>query len=219
MKYVKYILLFAIAFFLLRLNSYANTCSYKEQTTLNNDLANIKVTYEVVSNNEINILIYNITNNVYISYTNPETKEENVVYYNNTNNGKYIINKNSKNIEEYNFKIRSNISSCYGNIISTKKIIKPKYNNFYTLEICKEKGLENHSYCQEFITQEINKTEEEVEKTLRDFLSAKVDVITTTKVSEKSFDVKKVITYSISGLLIVAIIITILLIKKKRSEL
>lgn len=217
MRYIKYIMLLIYA--ILSLNVYADACSYKEQTILNNDFSNVKITYEIVNDNKINILIYNITENIYFTFTNPDTSEEESIYYVNTNNGKYVIERTAETLEEYNLKIRSNISSCYGKILTTKKIIKPKYNEYHTLEICENEKLANHSYCQKFITTEINKTESEVIKTLKDYLQVRVDKITTQKVEEQSIDIKKVVTYSSIGLLVVVIIVILLLIKKKRGEL
>ena len=155
MKYMKYALLIIVSFILSNITVEAG-CTYKEKAILNNDFSNVKITNEVVNEDEINVLVYNITENIYLSYINPQTNEEVDISYYDTDDGKYILSRNAESIEEYNFQIRSNFSSCYGNILTTKKIIKPKYNKFYTLEICQEKGLENHSYCQEYITQEIN---------------------------------------------------------------
>lgn len=218
MRQIKYIILFLCTF--LSLNVYANACSYQEQTILNNDFSNVKITYEIVNDNKINILIYNITENIYFTFTNPDTSEEENIYYVNTNNGKYVIERTAEMLEEYSFKIRSNISSCFGKVLTTKNIIKPKYNEYHTLEICKNKQLTNHSYCQKFITSDINKSQNEVIKTLEEYQQVKVEKITTKKViEENNIDVKKVVTYSSIGLLVVAVIVILLLIKKKRGEL
>ena len=179
MKRIKYIVLLVLSFLIFP-NVYADNCSYKEQTTLNTDLSNIKIIYEIVSENRINIIIYNITENIHIVYTDPDTKEEKSINYYDTNNGKYILERTANNLEEYNFKIQSSISNCYGNILSTKKIIKPKYNQYSNLSLCENKDLQNHTYCQKYITQDINKTEREVKQTLEEFLQARVEKITTT---------------------------------------
>lgn len=218
MRPTKYILVLLSLVFSLTVH--ADTCSYKEQTILNNDFSNVKITYEVVNDNNINILIYNITENIYISYTNPDTNEESTIYYLDTNNGKYIISRNANNIEEYKFQLRSNISSCYGNILTTKNIIKPKYNEYSTLSICDNEKLINHSYCQKFITADIKKSESEVIKTLQEFIEVRVGKITTKQVvEEKGIDIKTVVTYSSVGLIVVVAIVILLLIKKKRGEL
>ena len=217
MRHIKYLFLLVV---FLSLPVYADTCSYKEQMILNNDFSNVKITYEVVNDNSINILIYNITENIYLSFADPETKEENVIYYSNTANGKYSISRDLSNIEEYKFQIRSNISSCYGNVLTTKNIIKPKYNEFSTLSICDNEKLINHSYCQKFITADINKSESEVIKILQEFIDVRVGQMTTKPIhQEKEIDIKKVITYSSVGLIVVGAIVILLLIKKKRGEL
>lgn len=218
MRHIKYIIL--LLYSIIGLNVYANACSYQEQTILNNDFSNVKITYEIVNDNKINILIYNITDNIYISFKEPNAREEENVFYVNTNNGKYVIEKTAEILEEYSFKIRSNISSCYGKILTTKNIIKPKYNEYHTLEICKNKQLTNHSYCQKFITSDINKSQNEVIKTLEEYQQVRVEKITTKKVIEESnIDIKKVITYSSIGLLVIASVVILILIKKKRGEL
>lgn len=220
MKGIKYCILSLLTFIVFSFTVSADTCSYKEQTILNSDLSNIKIIYEILNQNKINIIIYNITNNLMIEYTNPETEESITISYSDTNNGKYIIERNANSVEEYQFQIRSNISACYGNVLSTKKIIKPKYNSFSKLSICSDSNLKNHSYCQEFITQDINKSREEVETTLKEYLQVKVKN-QTTKAIEKTnyFDAKHIIAYSAGLLILTAIIVIILLIKKKRSEL
>ena len=216
MKYIKYILLIIIT--CVFSNVYANTCSYKEQTILNNDLVNVKVLYEIVNDREINILIYNITENIYITFTDVNNKKE-TIYFSNTDNGKYILKRNADNLEEYEFQIRSNLTACYGNILTTKKIVKPKYNEYHELEICNNEKLANHSYCQKFITREINKTEDEVIKILEEFLAVKVEKITTNKIEENEINIKTIITYTSLVLTIGIILIIFLLIKKKRGEL
>lgn len=215
---MKYIILFICI--TLSVNVYANACSSKEQTILNTDFSNVKITYEIENDNKVNLLIYNVTENIYISYTNPETNLEEKIYYHNTKDGKYDIERNANDIENYSFKIHSNISSCYGKLLTTKNIIKPKINEYHNLEICKNNKVKNHSYCQKFITKEINKTENEVIKTLEDYIEVRVGKITTKKKEEETkIYTKKRLTYSIVGVLIIAVISILLLINKKRGEL
>lgn len=217
MKIIKTIILFLTLTFTLKVS--ASACSYKEQTILNNDFSNMKITYEIIDDNEINILIYNLTRNLYLTFVNQDNKVEQKIYYSDTTNGKYIIKRDASKLEEYEFKVRSNLSNCYGKILTTKKIIKPKYNEFYTLEICNNEKLVNHSYCQKFITKNINKTESEVKKTLEDFLKVHVDVITTKKPIEENQSIKEIIKYSLIFLIAVGVVAVLLLIKKKRGEL
>lgn len=216
MRYIKYIL---ITFCMFVLNVYADTCSYQEQSILNNDFSNVKITYEIINDNQINLLIYNITENIYFTYFNYDNASEENIYSIDTTKGKYIIERTTLELEEYNFQIKSNLPNCYGNILTTKKIIKPKYNEFHKLEICQNEKLKNHSYCQKFITQNIEKNEKEVIKTLEEFLSVKVEGIPTTKVVQEKNNMKEIITYSVVGLIAIIIIVILLLIKKKRGEL
>lgn len=218
MKYIRYIFIFVIC--IISFTVYADTCSYKEQTILNNDFSNVKITYEVVNDEEIDILIYNLTDNIYVSYNEPLSKEEKSIYYYNTDNGKYVIKRDTSNIEEYQFKIRSNISSCYGNILTTKNIIKPKYNEYSTLSICDNEKLKNHSYCQKYITSNINKSESEVISSLEEFLSVRVGQMTTIPTKEENkVDIKTIVTYSSISLIVIVLVVILLLIKKKRGEL
>lgn len=219
MKSIKYLILLVLSFLIFP-NVYADNCSYKEQTTLNTDLSNIKIIYEIVGENQINIVIYNLTENLRIVYNDFDTDNEKSISYYDTNNGKYILERNANNLEEYNFEIQSNLSNCYGNILSTKKIIKPKYNQFSELSICENKDLQNHTYCQKYITQEIKKSEKEVIQTLNDFLNAKVGDITTQKADVKNnISLKDIIIYSLGVAIVVAVVVVILLVHKKRSEL
>ena len=221
MKGIKSILIILTMFMFNLSVSAASGCTYKEQTELNSDMSNIKIIYEI-QDDKVDIFIYNITNNIYVTYNNPETEQETEITYYDTEDGKYIIERDSNNLEEYKFQIKSNKPSCYGNILTTKTIIKPKYNQFSNLEICNNQYLQNHSYCQKYITTEINKSEEEVEESLKQYLEARVKKITTTttKVEKSIFDKKHITIYSGTGIILgIVIIVIILLIKKKRSEL
>ena len=164
MNQLKYLAVLVIS--ILTLNVHANTCSYKEQSTLNNDFSHVKIIYEMIDDDTIDIIIYNITENIFVSYKNFDTGITDSIYYYDTENGKYIITRNVLNVEDYKFEIRSNISACYGNVLTTKKITKPKYNEYHTLDICKEDGLKNHTYCQKYITQDIKKSRTEVVEAL-----------------------------------------------------
>lgn len=203
----------------ISLNVKAATCSYKDQTILNNDFSNVKITYEIINDNEIDILIYNLTENIYLTFINPDSKIEKSIYYSDTNNGKYTIKRNTNYLENFSFKVRSNFSDCYGNILTTKNIIKPKYNEFHKLEICENKKLVNHSYCQKFITKEITVSKSEVVKTLEDFLKVHVDVITTEAQEKENNYLNTTIKYILISLSVIVVVVILLLIKKKRGEL
>jgi len=218
MKVLKYILVTFILF--LNLKVYAAACSYEEQIKLNNDFSNIKITYEIENDKQVNVLIYNLTDNLFITYNNYETEQESSIFYYMTENGKYKLSRPTTNIEEYKFQIRSNIATCYGKILTTKKITKPAYNPYNTLEICENKKLANHSYCQKYITNEITANKNEVIKTLQEFIDNTFERITTKKnVEENKIDAKIIIFYSVIGIIFVGLITIIAIVRKKRGEL
>ena len=218
MKVIKFLVVTSI--FFLNLKVFASACSYEEQIILNNDFSNVKITYEIENDKQINLLIYNLTENIYITYNDYETQRETSIQYYMTNNGKYKISRPITNIEEYKFQIRSDISSCYGKILTTKTLTKPAYNPYNTLEICKNKKLTNHSYCQKYITNEITINQNEVIKTLQEFIDSTVERTTTKKIEEENkIDAKTIIIYSSIGVIIVGLIATVVVIYKKRGEL
>ena len=122
MKSIKYFLLLMFSFLIFP-NVYADNCTYKEQTELNTDLSNVKIIYEIINDNKINIVIYNITENLHIVYKDPYDNDTEIsIDYYDTDNGKYTLERDANTLEQYEFQIQSNIPNCYGNILTTKKL-------------------------------------------------------------------------------------------------
>lgn len=166
----KYMLcIFSLIVFLLS-NSYVyaeedTTCNYESKAYLNKLASNVKVAYDFKYEDDgsisFNVSIYNIVDDLYISYRSDDSNEEKV-FANMTTDGIYTFNvKDTENIINYKFIVRSLRFGCIGDI-RTITLIKPKKNPYSDLDICKYEGLEDYFYCQEWITQELNGKENEI---------------------------------------------------------
>ena len=180
-KLSNYILFFFVFTFIFVFKVNAE-CSYQERKDLLNAAKNVDIGYEIVSNvveeegvdpdtNETKMYTYenysykfyvtNLVDEIFIKYYNG-FETENIEYINveDLQNGVYYFTDyNSLNIYNYYFEIYSLNNNCAGNLITTRKIIKPKYNYFSSFSICEDESMKNYSNCNKFITKEINLNE------------------------------------------------------------
>lgn len=187
---LNYLFLLAIIFLTPNLVYAASACSYEEQAELNNIVANVKATYEVVdvytgkaydvdNPNEdgtfpevdhfikaFNINILNITEDIYVKVTNNYNSDEKTYTYKDTNNG--IVTMQTKNVEQlvtYSIEVYSNKYACIGEKFRVLYMTTPIFNAYSARPACENnKGF---YYCQEFIPSEnisynefLNKLEE-----------------------------------------------------------
>ncbi len=166
-KYFK--ILIPLLFFYV--NVYAAECSYKEQANLNKEAALVQANYELkeIKNkvtseggdeyDQINynfiISFYNITENLALEVTDSYTREKKSIYYSDTENGKYsITTENQDSIVTYDIIVYSSTENCGRKRLRSFSFTKPKYNVFSEYAICE--GHEDLSYCQKFITKEVD---------------------------------------------------------------
>lgn len=161
---MKKILAILIAIFLFNMEvSAASLCSYKEQTEINQKAANVKVTYEVVTDivhfedmdttmDVFDISIFNITEDLYVIVKNNINDEEKVFTYNDTVDGvakfrwTYADSVTNFTIQVYT----TNKTSCPDEKFKTFYLTTPRYNEYYDVEVCQE--LSDFYLCQKFVT-------------------------------------------------------------------
>ena len=161
-------------------------CDYETQLQISREAANVTANYEIgtyktgeyeqseipnedgsenyyeVEETEIKVNIYNITENLYVEVLNKNTKEVKTYYYKDTNEGSIQWkNQDFGTIVEYEIKVYSNHSDCSGEELNKLSLVLPKYNSHHYMPYCI--GLDTY-YCKEWITQEINMTQDEIEK-------------------------------------------------------
>ncbi len=102
---------------------------------------NISSNYRIDNNQAyFDVTINNITPDIYFI-----DNSTNITYnYSNTNNGEITITGYT-NIEKINYTFYSSDKECSGNMLTTKYVTFPNYNQYYGDEICK--GIENYSLC------------------------------------------------------------------------
>ena len=90
--------------------------------------------------------LYNLDENIYVVINNSKTGENKEVHnYDMIDNHYSFVENNIDDVITYYVNINSNNSSCYGNKITTKIVIKKIVNKFYYEDICK--GIEDYTYC------------------------------------------------------------------------
>ncbi len=114
---------------------------------------------EVVDNAAVST-IYNLTEDLYLVVRNMNTQEEITYHYADSVNGTITWQSfDLSQIVSYEIKIFSNHEDCFGDELAKLKIVSPKLNDYYFMPYCQ--GV-NHYYCKQFITEELNLTEEQL---------------------------------------------------------
>lgn len=163
------------------------SCDYKTQNELKTASANVDAKYEIkkiitdyngVEHPEISeeiattrdsgymkttivtLNIVNITNDLYFKLENTTDNIQETHYANDLENGVYKITvPDVDKIREYKITIYTSKSDCLNEELRTITIKTPKFNEFSGLGFCENS---DKYYCQEYITEELNITEEEI---------------------------------------------------------
>lgn len=190
----------------------------KKQTTIISDLTEEEevVEYDAYSF-EFNIV--NLTSNLFIKYYNDLDGVEYYITHDDINNGVYtFINNNESTLENYYFEFRSQNNNCPGQLMYTKKVIKPIFNNFSIYSVCSEETLKNEEYCQKFTTKKFNITESQFLEwaNKKQSLLIQEEQENDSNILDVIFDKWYVIALIV---LLLLIVIIVLFIRKRRSEL
>ena len=210
------------------------SCSYVEKANLNEIASDIKTNYEVIEEEVIKdfidpdtqetgtykatkrsfkISIYNLTEEVYIVETNNLNNDKKEIFYRDTNNGIYTyISEDIENIIKYEYVIKSNIKTCFGEVLKSYNFTKPKVNMYSQYAMCE--GLEDNPYCRVYITEDLNIDESQIEKKLDNYIVEEKEEIK----SEESKKNKKYVYITVGAGLIVGTLGTMIIVKR-RSKL
>lgn len=175
---VKKSIFLVLSLFAITLNVKGASCDYEEKAKLNNEIANVKVNYEIkeylvdpstyevpdevvgtpdedtfelwLDYFQINIL--NLTENMYVIVKNDQDKEEIRYNYSDVKDG--VINfarYNRENVVKYTFEIyASDVSSCGGNKLKTLTLTLPRYNEYSAYDMCS--SVPDYYLCQDYTT-------------------------------------------------------------------
>lgn len=222
-------------------NEVSAECSYQERKALLNEAKGVDIGYDIITEKieeaglnpdsgekiistmeeyTIKFYVTNLSENLYIRYYNLIDDNEYYITKNDLVDGVYYFeDKDYLNLYTYYFEFRSNNSNCLGDILTTKKVVKPIYNSFEMFSICHYEGMENYKYCQKFITKSFNKTE-------NDFITEATEYyesLNQTDNTENNGGILSFIVdywyYGVVVICVVLIIIVLFLIRKKRSEI
>jgi len=149
----------------------ASKCSYDEQAKLNNEVANIKVSYEEATRKTGNfaeqedgqvveivydifkISIYNLTEDYYVKITNDYNNEIKYIRYSDTKSGVGVYEWDHLD-KVTNFKIMvysSNKTNCPNEEYRILDLVTPKYNFYSTSAMCV--GNEDFYLCQKYVAE------------------------------------------------------------------
>jgi hypothetical protein len=214
------------------------TCTDKEMAALNKSAGLVKINYEIVEEKvqvpvmesgeqqgegttikySFKITIYNLTNDIYVVGTNSYDNSQISSSGNTSDDTKFtFVNDDMNKIMTYNFIVYSQLDDCNGIKLRTFTFIKPKYNYYYDYKLCQDNP--DVSYCQKFITKDLNISESQ----LIDYIE-KVKISTTTVTTTKTNSIIKFFQkyYLLMIIFLVAIIlitISVIVIRKRRSRL
>jgi len=231
-----------IAFFgIIPLVNAASTCNYETQIKLRQAANNVNVNQETgwhgtgefeeseveeeTGNTEFeimdvysNVSIYNITEDIYIEITNKNDAEIKRYYYKDTKDGSISWTIDAYEITNYEIKIFSNETDCLGEEYRKIDLTTPKYNNHHGMPYCNDN---KEYYCAEFITQEINMTEEQLKKRAEeDELKRNSEERPNEEKKNKNFlEIYGIyIVLGITVVIVIGVCIRVLLVKMKRSK-
>jgi len=162
---MKKIILILISLFLFSTNVYsASSCSYKEQAELNQKASNVKISYEIKSENEtdpfgrtyaneyFDISILNLTESFYVIIKNNTNQEEREIYYSDTKDNIYNFRWNDvSDITKFTFEVYSSANTnCPAEKVKTLYLTTPRFNQYSSLGVCQ--NLEDFELCEKYVT-------------------------------------------------------------------
>ena len=172
-KFGKILLLFFVMIFLpINVVKAASKCDYNEQAKLNNDVADIKITYEEAEGftgetlpvegggtfeetyNYFKITIYNLTEDFFVRISNDYNKEVKYIRYSDLIDGVGIYEwSHLEKVTKFTFKIySSNKTSCANEEYRIAYLTTPRLNTYHNNALCT--GKESFYLCQKYVTED-----------------------------------------------------------------
>lgn len=222
------------------------TCNAVSLNELRTKAANIKVTYEMgIKYGEIvktedgeeghpytrymDIKIYNITSDLYVLVEGDDLGEEKSAIATldkvGIDGSATIRVKLVDKIRTYNFSVFSDSYGCSSQTLRKLRLTVPRFNYYSDLEICKD--IPDYYLCQQFVTYDIegstfmNRVQDYKAKLLSndaDKEGIKTDD-NTNIVSKAVSSISKHKYIVVGGIVLVGVIVTIFILKRKKSEL
>ncbi len=207
--YLKLILLVILVVFGIN-KVRAAECSYKDQALLNKEASNVKITYQLIEDEEeeyLQILITNLNEHLTLEISNDYNDE--IMNFSISDAKEGVIS--FKNIAlykmvTYKINIYGAYNSCSRNLIMTKNISIPYFNIFYDGSVCK--NIPDYTYCQKLV--KTNMSAEDMAKKINDYYQKQVAPKEEKKEVKTSWvKIVLLIVLGIFGLVLVALIVLI----------
>lgn len=217
-------------------------CDYETQVKLRAQANNVKATYEMVMRGTgefeegeyidengtqeiyeledpaIEVSVYNIIEELYVTIKNLNTNVTTVYYYEDTNNGtiSWDITDFSE-IIEYEIKVYSTLSDCNDIELNNISLVVPKYNEHSWQPYCY--GVDEY-YCDEWITQEINMSDDLVEKSGYEYQQKKAEEVQEEEpqTEDESFWEKYGLYVEIGIILLIGVAAGVVIVIKRRRR-
>lgn len=170
-----FLILGLVSLFVIPDYVFADSCDYKEKAQLNKYAFNVKAEYEFKKNEDgstyFDIIIYNIVPDIYVNYKSELEGRTSIgtnVIYEETNSGtyKFSIPIPTQSFD-YTIYVRTAKEGCSGDLRKFNLSI-PIRNSYHDLDACKKTGMEDYYYCKEWISDDFNLTQTEIEKKISD---------------------------------------------------
>ena len=207
--YLKLILLVILVIFGIN-KVRAAECSYKDQALLNKEASNVKITYQLIEDEEeeyLQILITNLNEHLTLEISNDYNDE--IMNFSISDAKEGVIS--FKNIAlykmvTYKINIYGAYNSCSRNLIMTKNISIPYFNIFYDGSVCK--NIPDYTYCQKLV--KTNMSADDMAKKINDYYQKQVAPKEEKKEVKTSWvKIVLLIVLGIFGLVLVALIVLI----------
>ena len=148
-----------------------NKCTAEMKSEILKSVSSVNASYEFVYDDNgkvkgFNISVYNVPDNMSVVYSVKDSKFKKDDSFDIENGKGSIFDGNLTDIYTYHIDVYSLKEGCSYKV-KTFKVIKPKRNSYSELVYCQYDENVKSTYCQEWITREINKEQKEVEELLQ----------------------------------------------------
>lgn len=243
------LIIFMIGMFMLRCNVYAaedRSCNASSLNELRTAAANVKVSYvpttliedgngnvttgeDGITANYLDVKIYNVTEKLVVKVNaggkNVNGDEKIVSYRNIAPDGSITIRQPAQGeMMTYTFTVFSGAYGCNSKTLRTIKLTLPRYNYYSRLDVCKD--IPEYYLCQQYTTYKIDgsnffdKVDEYKAKLLEQEEKGELIVDDNTSIISKAASAVSNHKFIIVGIIVlVGVIVTIVILKRKKSDL
>lgn len=216
------------------------TCDYETQVKLARESTNVKAVYEVgiygtgeyedsevldendnpipieLEEQRLEANILNLTENLYVVVRNKKTGEETTYHYSDSDQGTISWQETDfEEIKEYEITVYSEHQDCSGTELNKLSLVLPKFNEHSVMPYCYEV---NAYYCQEWITEPIYMSDQEVESRGYAEQMKHEEEKKEEKENKENFWSKYIVYISLGIVLIIGVAAVVIVIKKQRSK-